>query len=76
IDPLRINVDADASGAVLLGGGNHDAAITTAKIVNNIAFPGSGEFQHRVHDIRRTGYVRRSDLDLLWSRNRNGGVKE
>jgi len=65
IDALRIDVDPDAASAVLLCGGYHDAAIAATKIVNNIALPGSREFQHRVHDIRRSGYKRRSDLNFL-----------
>ena len=72
LDALRIDVDAVGADAVALGGGDRNAAIARAEVVEHVALVHVGELEHRVDHL-----LRRRDEDdiglLLGDRLRRGG---
>ena len=61
LDTLGIYVDTHTMSAVVLGGGNYNTAVTTAKIVNNVGLFHIGKFQHRLNRLFGgwdEGYIR------------------
>src|SRR5262249_45297130 len=57
LDADGVDVDADAAGAVFLGGGDHDAAVAAAEVEDDV-FPGDlGQFEHFVHHVLGGGDV-------------------
>src|SRR5215471_17983457 len=65
---IRLDINSDSMGAILLGRRNHDAAIPAAEIVNGIAAFDLRHFEHGAHHLFRAGHEGRIDLDLRnWS---------
>ena len=53
----RVDVDADAAGAELLGGGNDDAAVAGAEIVEDVVLADLGHLQHLRDDLLVRGHI-------------------
>ena len=78
LDEPRIELDADASGAVFLRRQNHDAPVTGPEVVDDVVRAHARELQHRVrHDVTswREVHVRRSRRALA-SQSWNGVVAD
>src|ERR1019366_2457209 len=57
-DSVGVDVDACAAGdAELLGGHDHDAAVTAAEVVQDVAFLDFAELEHSLHHRRGRGNV-------------------
>ena len=61
-DALRIDVDADAAGAVGLRGGDGDPAVPAAEVVDDVVLGRSGQDEHAIHDVFRRRDVGRQAL--------------
>ncbi|ABC43867.1 collagen a1 [Salinibacter ruber DSM 13855] len=62
-DQLRIDLDADAAGAVSLGGGNRDAPVAATEVDHHVVAGHLGRLEHPVHNALRRGDVRDVLLD-------------
>ncbi len=51
-DALGVEIDADAARAVLLGGGDHDAPVAAAEIVDDVGGADLRGLQHRPHHLK------------------------
>jgi hypothetical protein len=84
-DPLRVDVDADAARAKLLGGGNDDLPVTATEVIDDIVFRDFGEGEHagddgvagrNPDDVGRAGGLRRRQTLPGRQRLRVGQVQE
>jgi hypothetical protein len=55
LDPPRINIKADCATIEHLNGGNQNAPVSTAQIVQEVILSNSGQFQHLNHDVVGSG---------------------
>ena len=58
-DAHRIDVDAEAAGAVFLRGRDRDPAVAAAQIDDQVVFCDPGQAQHSVDDVLRRRHVGR-----------------
>src|SRR5205823_1668741 len=57
LDADGVQIDADALGAELLGGGGHDAAVAAAEVKDEVVLGDLGHVEHLLDRVLRRGGV-------------------
>src|SRR6266581_3773499 len=75
LDQLGLQLDADAARAEALRGGDHQAPVPRAEVVDDVIAADVGEFQHLVDDHPGRGNVRARDVVFLLRALRRGRLR-